>query len=58
MKIIFCGLSLEIWYNDSDSHFEEFRKQHCIADPLVALKIGRQTRYVLARDVQETEDFF
>jgi len=29
---------------------EEFRKQHSIADPLVALKIGRQTHHALARN--------
>jgi len=27
---------LEIWYDDLDSHFEEFGKKHCISDPLFA----------------------
>jgi hypothetical protein len=46
------------------SHFEvkvrnqEYRKKHCIATPLVAQKIGKQTYHGLPRDTQETEDFF
>jgi hypothetical protein len=36
----------------------EFRKQHSIPDPLVALKISRQTRPGLVRGAQTTEDFF
>jgi len=36
VKIIFQGLPLEIWYSDMDSHFDEFRKQSSIVDPLFA----------------------
>jgi hypothetical protein len=35
-----------------------FRKQHSITNSLVAQKIGNPTHPGLARDTQETEDFF
>jgi hypothetical protein len=41
VKIIFLGLSLEIWYRGIDSYLEDFREKHNNADALVALKIGK-----------------
>jgi hypothetical protein len=51
-------LSFEMLYCKAKSKNEERRKQHCITAPLIAYKIGRQTRHGLARNIQETEDFF
>lgn len=36
----------------------DYRKQHSIADTLVALKMGRQTHYGLEGNIQDIEDFF
>jgi len=36
----------------------EFRKQHSMIDPLVALKIGRQDHHGLVGNIQDIEDFF
>jgi len=35
-----------------------YRKQHSMAEPLLALKIGRRTQYGLAGSSQTIQDFF
>jgi len=43
-------LAFEMLYCKAKSKNEDYRKQHSIADYLVALKIGKLTRHGLAGD--------
>jgi len=58
VKIIFWGLSLEIWYRNVDSYLDDFRKEHSIADPLFAQEIGRQTPHGLTENRQRVKISF
>ena len=54
-RLLICVWNLVLW-NKMDN--ECFRNQHSIADPLSALKIGRQTGHKSIWHTSETEDFF
>jgi hypothetical protein len=51
ISLTYCKrFRLEMLYCGTKMNNQCFRKQHSIADHLVALKIGRQTHYGLAGD--------